>query len=635
MRDISESLLRGQRARTILGKNLLIKCDLSYTSVSTGLIEYSYTKTKIKQLSHTEQAFSHKAELLLEDTDKVLHGLDLEGYKAVLSYGLITRAGEEWVSTAPLWVVGQQRDSYRDKLECSLSLEGIFDRMGRHKAEATYTPDSGDTRTVKDWLYEIIMLSDSASSSTEEQTTSDSDIHNISYSIGQRLTISARRLTKLAFKLKKVGSPSGNVTFKIYSYIGTVLLASKVLGDAFNLGTSYGWEEVTFDAPVLIDEEVRIICEYLDGDGSNYVDMQYNSSSVKASEVLCHRQVATWVDMDDQDIVYRYTYSATPVTVYDRYPAYGLVFDSEDSLIDSFVVADSFRINLNDTRLQKVKELLRYTNCVARVGLGPYGFFDEKIHIFDPTTSGTTYDNQYTLVEGRDNDNFFNKRFRTRIVSPNYVAFKNHPSHDDSYSGYAKDDSADLTNMREIETHYVRATSNAQCTSLAEAFLSKKQMDAEKGSVVLPFVHFGQEIYDYVNIVDARAGDSRAGNVGFLARFYKPGQFNMQLGFGRLPVGVAPLQRVVAEALGVDTGEPGVTAERRLTAQDLVPALLELQSWIYDILLALEDKADIAAVNDILLDLYEDAYFRKLTALKAVIDDAEIVTTAQIPSEAA
>ncbi|GAH30411.1 unnamed protein product, partial [marine sediment metagenome] len=74
--------------------------------------------------------------------------------------------------------------------------------------------------------------------------------------------------------------------------------------------------------------------------------------------------------------------------------------------------------------------------------------------------------------------------------------------------------SADLTDMLERETHYVRAVDDAQCTALSGALLSKYQMANNKGSAILPFVHFGQEIYDYVNVVDARAGDNRAGNVG-------------------------------------------------------------------------------------------------------------------------
>jgi len=578
-----------------------MKCDLSY-----GNTEYSYTKTRIKEISHTRQSFSHKAEILFDDTDKVLHGLDLEGYKAILSYGLITKAGAEWEATAPMWVVGQQRDSYRDRLECSLSLEGIFDRLGRHKATASYTPESGDTRTVKDWLIEIISLTDPTSTDSQvTQLESDSSLpiyNGLRYYAGQRLTISDKTVTKLAFKLKKVGSPTGEVKFSIYTVDeddpleGGELLAQKIWGDAYNLSETNNWEEVTFDTPVYIDQEVRIVCEFLNGSASKYVALAYEDSSVVAAEHLTWIYLTSWTDETTYDAAYKYSYSATPVTVFDDYPAYGLVFDSEDDLIDAFIPADSFRINLNDTRLQKIKELLRYTDCIARPEA------DGLIHVFDPTTSGTTYDNEYSLVQGRDYHNFFSKRFRRRVVSPNYIVFKNHPSHSDSYTGYAEDASAALTDMKEIETHYVRATSNAQCTNLANALLLKYQMAAEKGSGVLPFVHFGQEVGDYVNFVDARAGDNRAGNVGFITLYYKPGQFNMHIGFGRGPLGVASLQSLAVE-----------TKQWTPTAENLLPLIDNLYSYLEQVLDILEGKVDIDDLNEILLALYEDAFFRKVT----------------------
>jgi len=389
---------------------------------------------------------------MLDDSDKVLHGLDLEGFKAIISYGLITKAGPEWIATAPLWVVGQDRDSYRTRLECNLELEGIFDRMQKHKARSTLTLESSDTQTVEDLL---------------------------------------------------TGLADGTIT---------------------------------------------------DGTNSPYSD----------------------------------------------YPAYTVEFDSgydADGLINVFIPADGFRIGLRETRLSKWKELMMYTNCVSRIGN------DGVIHVFNPTTSGTTYDNYYTLVQGRDYHNFFNKRFRRRIVSPNYITFKNHPSHDDSYTGFAKDASADLTDMQEYEDHYCRPVSNAQCTALAGALLSKYQMAAEKGAGVLPFVHFGQEIYDYVNFVDARAGDERAGNLGSISKLYRTDtpqpQFNMSLGFGRIPLGVAALQ--------------GLAAETGLTAANLLPLLDQAYSYIEQIIDILANKVDIDVMNETLLALYDDAYFRKLT----------------------
>lgn len=622
MITLSSSLLRAQRSRTILGKHLLLRCVFTYGSTT-----HTYTTTKIKELSATRQTFSQKAQVLLDDTDKTLHSLDLEGYKAIISRGLITRLGEEWVALPPLWVVGQDRDSYPEKLECGFELEGILDRMGRHRADASYTPESGDTRTVKDWLREIITLEDSGSETEVTQTTVDTDmpLHSgVRYFAGQRLTISSKRVTKLAFYLRKVGSPSGAITFYIDDAVTGSELGSKVLGDAFNLGTAYSWQEVTFDTPINIGEytddppNIRIHCEFINGNASNYVDFAYNATSVVASESLTERYTGDWLDQATYDAGYKYSYSTTPVTVFDDYPAYGLVFDSEDDLIDTFIPADSFRIGLNETRLQKVKELLRYTDCIAV----PQN--DGLIHIINPTTSGTTYDNEYSLVYGRDFHNFFSKRFRRRIVSPNYIIFRNHPSHSDSYSGIAKDASADLDegsgsgSMRESVTKYVRATGNAQCTNLATAYLLKLQIAADKGFGVLPFPHFGQEVGDYVNFVDARAGDNRAGNVGVLSEHYKPGQYNMSLGFGRSAVAVAALR-------GLTSASP-----ERLTAQDLVPKIKELREWfeqLLDIVTKLDDEA-VKFDEDVFgkfLDIQEDAYFRKLTTSEEL----------NIPSEAA
>lgn len=437
MRTLSTTLTRAQKAQFIAHKNLLIKCVLTY-----GTNTYTYTKTKLRQVRHNEQVFSHNAVVLVDDTDKTMHNLNLEGYKAYMSYGLITPAGEEWVPTAPMWVVGQDRDSHRTKLECLLELEGIFNRMGKHKAEDTYTQEDDDTNTVKDLLIAI---------------------------------------------------------------------------------------------------------------------------------------------------------AQADLAPYTGYPHYTIIFDSEDDLIDSFIPADSFRINVNDTRKAKFKELLQYTDCVARIGN------DEAIHILNPTTSGSSYDYQYDRTKGVDYHNFFNKRFRRRIVSPNYIVYKNLKSLDTPYEGYAKDDSADLDYMKEIETHYVRATSSAQCTNLAVARLLKYQLASEKGSGVIPFMNFGQEIYDYINFNDAIAGDNRAGNVGHLSRFYDPLQFGMNLGFGRAPLGVPALE-------GLATG-----AGQGLTIENLMPLFDSLYSYVEQILDILGDKVDIDDLNNILLALYEDAYFRRLT----------------------
>ena len=494
MREISPLLRRAQRAKTILAKHFITRVVLTY-----GATTYTYDKTKIKQMSHSEQWWSQTANILLDDSDKVLHSRDLEGYKGVISYGLITRSGAEYVATAPLWIAGQQRDSYRDRLECTLSLEGVFDRMAKHKAIATYTPLSTDTYTVK-------------------------------------------------------------------SLLSAIADPTNALG-------------------------VTMAC-------------------------------------------------------YTGYPTYTITYDSEDDLIDSFKPADSFRVNLNDTRLTKFKELLGYTDCVARVEN------DSEIHIFVPTTTGATYDEEYSLAPGYHN--FFNKRFRRRIVSPNYIIFKSYPSSGDGFTGYAKDDSADLTDMLEKETHYVRATSSAQCTNLATAYLSKLQMADEKGSATIPFMNFAQEVYDYVKVTDARAGDSRVGNMGYITRLYGEAQASNNFGFGRVPLGIAPLdsydvesgkvgQEVVRLIRGIagERGAPGVPGAPGAAGRPGAPGagvdvtqlnqilrdirsdlratqfdVSRLYSYVEQILDILNKPTNFITreqMTDRFLDLFADAHFLKAT----------------------
>ena len=72
-------------------------------------------------------------------------------------------------------------------------------------------------------------------------------------------------------------------------------------------------------------------------------------------------------------------------SAYNGYTAITVVYDSEDSLIDSFKPADYFSISMNENRWDKIEELLAYTRCKARIEN------DGKLHILVPRTSGNTW----------------------------------------------------------------------------------------------------------------------------------------------------------------------------------------------------------------------------------------------------
>ena len=138
--------------------------------------------------------------------------------------------------------------------------------------------------------------------------------------IGQRLLIPDRTITKLGFWIYKLGAPPGNVTFRIRKVAGNVLVAEKVWGLANDLPGGSTYEEVTFDTPVALNEEVYIAPWYESGDGGNCMYVGFSFANVKAGEMYSH-YTTTWGDNAARDGAYIYTYQDPPVPAVGAVPA--------------------------------------------------------------------------------------------------------------------------------------------------------------------------------------------------------------------------------------------------------------------------------------------------------------------------
>ncbi len=227
---------------------------------------------------------------------------------------------------------------------------------------------------------------------------------------------------------------------------------------------------------------------------------------------------------------------------FDHCKLYDTEFDSEDSLIDSYKPADYFYVSAGEDRLSAYRKLLKTTKCKARIEA------DGKIHIFNPTVSGTTYD--YEFNDAVTNHNFFEKGVRERLVIPNRQFVSSAPSHTTQFTGNAVDAASFAALGRYIDSRptYIRAASNAQCTAIATAMLQHLQVDAEKGHGFAP-MNCGQEVVDYIKITDSVASDTRVGNIGYLQRRYTPGKrFDQEFRFGALA-------DAMELAIGVTEGE--------------------------------------------------------------------------------
>lgn len=149
---------------------------------------------------------------------------------------------------------------------------------------------------------------------TEEQTTQNGYTTlygDVLDRLGQRLTISNRIVSKLSFPLCKSGSPTGNLTFTIRRVSTDVAILSKLWGARISLNPWITWEEVEFDTPATINEEVRILVE-TDGDSDDPVLYYMQNTDVKASEYFAiHQAGGIYGDVPPYtgyDGAYKYTY---------------------------------------------------------------------------------------------------------------------------------------------------------------------------------------------------------------------------------------------------------------------------------------------------------------------------------------
>ena len=158
--------------------------------------------------------------------------------------------------------------------------------------------------------------------SDDNQTTIDD--YSYLYSgfmirVGTRKTIAAKGILTLQAYLKKVGSPTGNVTFAIRRVSDDSLIDSKVWGDAADLGTTGAWKSITFTVPQLINEEVRVFVEYSGGDSNNKIGAGYATSNVKANEKLTVGDEDEWADYAAYDFSYQITYGSYSENPYIAY----------------------------------------------------------------------------------------------------------------------------------------------------------------------------------------------------------------------------------------------------------------------------------------------------------------------------
>ena len=163
--------------------------------------------------------------------------------------------------------------------------------------EYYYSEWNRDTFTINQFYERTKWLSRRATSISSNADT------GTSYSVGDGTTTAqgqsfangakAAYLTRTFFKLKKTGSPTGNLTCKLYAHTGTFgssgsptgsALANSVTYDVSKLTTSYQVVELGFDTQyeMAASTNYYIAVDYSGGDVSNYVQVEGAASGTHA-----------------------------------------------------------------------------------------------------------------------------------------------------------------------------------------------------------------------------------------------------------------------------------------------------------------------------------------------------------------
>jgi len=216
------------------------------------------------------------------------------------------------------------------------------------------------------------------------------------------------------------------------------------------------------------------------------------------------------------------------MTGFTHTDAYTVVFDSEDAVIASYMPKTSFRVQPRASRLFKLKQLLSFTTCRFRIEND--GADNAEIHIFVPTTTGASYDYEYSLASG--SHSFYEKGYRDRLVIPNHVVVA-WPMQDNPDFIGAGEDTESFALMDKRDYHFYRVKSNVEATNLAESILAGHQVDAQKGFISVP-MNVGQEVWDYVKVTDTREGQNAIGNVVEMVTTCGGGEWGLAISFGKV-----------------------------------------------------------------------------------------------------
>ncbi len=517
MRTLTATLSLAQKTGgATLTKIVLTKGVNTYTYdilYATNLVT-----NQLQRTVWTEKGELQEATVLLDNRNGLLDDIDFKAYQGDIYSGAKGTGGNEYSQKAPLWVdYPHQVTNVRGKsLYVQLHLKGIFNWMEDDEASADYTLAVGDGQTAKTLMKKLAggggLLPPCYShcvAYTIDWDDEDSLADVVCPANSFRIKKGDNRYAKMkellsyfdgAMRVENDGHihifrpDLANYTFESYT-----------AGDDANVETASNvWRFESFTPQKSgLRNSVKLLLYRTGSPGTVTVSVRATNAvtGLPTGADLC---VGT-TDGDTLATGSPYTLREITFTT----PLYELR-DTKYAYCIRALTADG-TTNILHVRSDESSPTYTRGNAGASVNSGvAWTDLPGTCFIFYDIGYKDSY--KYDLAAG--SHPFFNKGYQTRLINPNRIIVSSPPDEATIYTGTATDttDNALRDILKSYEFH---VASNAQAASVATAILKRSQREAESGYGSVP-PNVGQEMYDYVAIVDLFDGQTRYGNVGYI-----------------------------------------------------------------------------------------------------------------------
>ena len=513
------------------------------------------------QLQVSDSGFPIAAVIQLHDFDSTINALDFKGCKADISWGYDTATGVDSSTGPPVYVMEQRSASSEGLLVVELycmSMWGLLHTAWEKQTQSVRIHYAKDV-TVRHILMELMggRFTPFGSSAVKDDG-------------GVYTSMASEALDPTD------ASDLGGVNDVL------IAAATPAANDAFYIGDVDQFERVSFDLTLLWSAAGPIgaaTWEYWDGSSWSTLTVTNNMLSgnnpfgVGELKTVTFTKPTDWAAVDlsaggaggvGPDNAFRSSDGTAITAYYIRIRLGGVAAHGGGPAATKIVLHHDFSISLDSSDgNQGDDDKIEYTadygqsiisiiqDILAHSLLGIRAESD-GFHVIFVDDGVASADYTYGGVHS-----FFVHTLRDTLIVPNKIIYTNLlPGEVETVTRFQGSDentasSDQLGTVTQVIVEKDLVTSTATGDTLAARAITRLLRDRAQGVVEAP-LNCGQEVWDQVEVADARSGQTYTGRVSQIIRTFEPGVYRISISMGSVVITAPPIRGVLAQSLGLE-----------------------------------------------------------------------------------